>query len=510
MPTALMSVFDKQGLVELAQELANLGWTLLGSGGTARALQSAGLAVEEIADYTNSPEILDGRVKTLHPAVHGGILARPTQADADDLTRIHARMIDLVVVNLYPFEETIHKSSSTLADAVENIDIGGVALLRAAAKNFERVAVATDPQDYPLIAAEIKDSAQVSLKTRQRLAVKAFQHTARYDTLISSSLAQALETSSEASIAPAWLSLYPSVELRYGENPHQQARLYQLDPAAGPLGGEVLQGKALSYNNLLDLDSAWRTAASFDKPTIAIIKHLSPCGIASAESLSAAFPPALQSDPVSAYGSVIAANRPFDLPTVEALGSLFVECIIAPGFTQEALTKLSRKKNLRLINMPDTRLWPNYEIRTINSGLLYQSRDFGDPAEAEEWKVVTERAPTEAEWAALRFAWKACQHVKSNAVVLGRGEATVGIGGGQPNRVDCVKIAIERAGDRTQGAVMASDAYFPFGDSVETAAKVGVSAVVEPGGSIRDEESINAANQNGIAMVFTGVRHFRH
>jgi phosphoribosylaminoimidazolecarboxamide formyltransferase / IMP cyclohydrolase len=510
MPTALLSVSSKTNLVELAQGLSQLGWSLLASGGTAAAIRGAGLAVEEIAAYTASPEILGGRVKTLHPAVHGGILARSTQEDLADLERIHARMIDLVVVNLYPFLETVRRAGVSLEDAIEDIDIGGVALIRAAAKNFQRTAVVTDPGDYSAILAELQEHGQIGLSTRKNLAVKAFQHTAAYDSAITTYLSAALAEEPPALEAPAWLAGYSFSELRYGENPHQQARLYHLNPQAGALGGEVLQGKALSYNNLLDLDSAWRAALAFEKPSIAIIKHLSPCGIASAASLAEAFTLALASDPVSAYGGVIAANQVFDLVTVEALGNLFVECIIAPGFSPAAVEKLAKRKNCRLVQVADTRLQPNYELRTVNQGLLLQSRDFGDPAGAAEWQVVTQRQPTPEEWSTLRFAWKACMHVKSNAIVLGQNEATVGIGGGQPNRVDCVKIAIERAGERSKGAVMASDAFFPFRDSIDFAAQAGVTAVVQPGGSMRDAESIAAADEAGLAMVFSGTRHFRH
>jgi len=510
MPTALLSVSNKKDLIEFARSLTGLGWNLLASGGTAAAIKEAGLLVQEIADYTGSPEVLGGRVKTLHPAVHGGILARATVSDQADLHRIKARLIDLVVVNLYPFQETIRKPGVSLSDAIENIDIGGVALIRAAAKNVERVAVVTDPADYPAIIEELQTRKQISEVTRRKLAVKAFEHTARYDTAIAAYLAGALDQAPAVEQPPAWLSLYPSTELRYGENPHQKAILFNLDPSAGPLGGEVLQGKALSYNNLLDLDAAWRAALSFERPTVAIVKHLSPCGIASGNTATEAFELALRSDPVSAYGGVLAANCLFDEQLAAALGALFVECIVAPGFTPQALEKLAKRKNCRLVNMPEARLAPAYEIRTVNQGLLWQSRDFGDPIDTAEWRVVTQRAPTAEELAALHFAWKACQHVKSNAIVLGKGEATVGIGGGQPNRVDCVRIAIERAGARAKGSVMASDAFFPFADSVEAAAKAGVTAIVEPGGSIRDEEAIAAANAAGIAMLFTGVRHFRH
>lgn len=510
MPTALLSVSNKHGLIEFASELHSLGWSLLASGGTASALRGAGLEVQDIASYTGSPEILGGRVKTLHPAVHGGILARATDSDQNDLANIHARLVDLVVVNLYPFQETIRKPGVTLEDAVENIDIGGVALIRAAAKNHERVTVVTEPADYPVVLAELQAEGLVSLATRKKLAVKAFRHTANYDTAIAAYLASVLDEGAVPADTPAFLSSFPCTELRYGENPHQKARLYHLAPAAGPLGGEVLQGKALSYNNLLDLDAAWRAALAFERPTIAIVKHLSPCGIASAAHLPEAFALALQSDPVSAFGGVIASNQPIDAATVEAMGNLFVECIIAPGFSPEAVEKLAKRKNCRLVNMPGTVLAPDYEVRTVNQGVLWQSRDFGDPVGVEEWKVVTNRQPTPEELQALQFAWKACQHVKSNAIVLGQGEATVGIGGGQPNRVDCVRIAIQRAGERAKGAVMASDAFFPFRDSIEEAAKAGITAVIQPGGSLRDADSIEAANQANLAMLFTGARHFRH
>lgn len=510
MQTALLSVSDKTGLVELASQLAALGWNLLASGGTAAALRGAGLPVEEIASYTGSPEILGGRVKTLHPAVHGGILARKTGSDQADLEQIHARMIDLVVVNLYPFQQTIRKPDVTIEEAIENIDIGGVALIRAAAKNHSRVVVVTDPCDYQPLLDELRQHGEVTEAMRKKLAVKAFQHTASYDAAIAGYLAQALG-GDQAPDGPAWLSGLPYDTLRYGENPHQQARLYHLDPQAGPLGGEVLQGKALSYNNLLDLDAAWRAALAFgQRPTAVIVKHLSPCGIASADTLAQAFTLALESDPVSAFGGVIAVNHPFDLETVEAMGRLFVECIIAPEFTPEALERLSTRKNLRLVRAPQMRQYPDWEVRTVNGGVLWQTRDYGDPQDAQEWQVVSERQPTAEEWTALRFAWIACQHVKSNAIVLGRGEATVGIGGGQPNRVDCVRIAVQRAGDRARGAVMASDAFFPFPDSIETAAAAGVTAVVHPGGSQRDADSIAAANKHGMALVTTGYRHFRH
>jgi phosphoribosylaminoimidazolecarboxamide formyltransferase/IMP cyclohydrolase len=506
MPKAILSVYDKSGLVEFAGSLAEMGWSLIASGGTARVLRQASITVTEVADYTGSPEVLGGRVKTLHPAIHAGLLARPVAEDQEQLEQMGWGLIDLAVVNLYPFEETIARPGVTLEEAIENIDIGGVALMRAAAKNFARVGLVCDPDDYPSVLAELR-AGGLSPATRRKLAVKGFQRTMRYDAAICAYLGKT--EAEEATPAALHLDLYPVSSLRYGENPHQQAALYAYQPGAGPLGGSLLQGKALSYNNLLDLDAAWRAAVAFERPTVCIVKHLSPCGLASGDSLAAAYPLALESDPVSAFGGVIAANRPFDDETARALGDLFVECIAAPGFEPAALQTLGRRKNLRLVSMPDLRLEPIFELRSVNGGVLRQSVDLGDPA-GTEWRVVSQREPEEAELRALRFAWKACQHVKSNAIVFAQGEATVGIGGGQPNRVDCVRIAAQRAGERARSAAMASDAFFPFPDSVEEAAKAGITAIVSPGGSVRDADAIAAADAHGIAMVFTGVRHFRH
>ncbi len=499
MPRAILSVHDKAGLIDFAQGLASLGWELVASGGTARALREAGLPVIEVSAYTGSPEILGGRVKTLHPAIHGGLLARATPADRSELSSLGWGYIDLVAVNLYPFEQTIARSGATLADAVENIDIGGVTLIRAAAKNFERVTLLSDPLDYPSVLAELR-AGEVSADTRRKLAVKGFALTAHYDALIAGYLA------GESALP---INLYPVQNLRYGENPHQSAGLYSFAPGVGPLGGKVLQGKELSYNNLLDLDAAWRAVVSFAETGVCIVKHLSPCGIATAERLEDAYRQALASDPVSAFGGIVACNRPLDAATAAAVKELFVECIIAPGFSPESLDLLASKKNCRLVEMPDLRIEPEYELRSINRGVLRQSVDFGDPAEV-EWKVVSERQPSADEWKALRFAMHACQHVKSNAIVFVQGTATVGIGGGQPNRVDSVRIAVQRSGEKARGAVMASDAFFPFADSVQVAAEAGVTAVVHPGGSMRDQESVDAANVAGLAMVTSGTRHFRH
>ncbi len=507
MPKAILSVHDKTGLVEFANGLVAAGWDLIASGGTARLISQSGLPVTEVASYTGSPEILGGRVKTLHPAIHGGLLARSTSEDHHELLELGWEYIDLVAVNLYPFEATIARPGVTLDEAVENIDIGGVTLIRAAAKNHSRVTVICDPADYPAVLAEIQ-AGGITTETRRRLAVGGFAHTAHYDAAINRYLSNA-EAPIPVQEESLPLTFYPISKLRYGENPHQEATLFAYNPLDGPLGGKVLQGKALSYNNLLDLDAAWKGAVSFERPTIVIVKHLSPCGIASADTLERAFLLALASDPVSAFGGVIASNMAFDKEAASALGDLFIECIAAPGFSPEALEILGKRKNLRLVDMPGLTVEPLYELRSVNAGVLRQSIDLGDPP-GTEWKVVTGRAPTRVEFQTLQFAWKACQHVKSNAIVFAQGEATVGIGGGQPNRVDCVRIAATRAGEKSKGAVMASDAFFPFPDSIEVAARAGITAIIAPGGSMRDEDAIATANGLNIAMVFTGVRHFRH
>lgn len=505
MPIALLSVSDKSGLADFARTLAELGWGLIASGGTARTLREAGLTVSDVADLTGAPEMLGGRVKTLHPAVHAGILARPGAEDRAELNRYGLKEIDMVVCNLYPFQQTVARPQVTLKEAIEQIDIGGVTLLRAAAKNFARVTVICDPGDYNAVAEELRNDGDVSPDRRAELALKAFVHTARYDAAITRYLSGQAGQVIPSTLA---LSLTKVQEMRYGENPHQAAALYAVDETIGPLGGTLLQGKALSYNNMLDLDAAWQAARSFQAPTVVIVKHLSPCGIASADSLAVAFPQALASDPVSAFGGVIAVNREFDQQIAEALGDLFVEAIAAPAFSQKARELLVNRKNCRLLEIPEPVDTP-LELRTVSGGILAQQRDPGDP-EGTEWRVVTKRQPAEAEMAALKFAWAACQHVKSNAIVFAAGSATVGVGGGLPSRVDAVKLAATKAGDKARDAVMASDAFFPFPDGVEAAAKAGVTAVVQPGGSVRDDLVIEAADRLGLAMVFTGVRHFRH
>ena len=502
MPKVLISVSNKTNLVEhLAKPLADLGWEIIASGGTANHLRENMIPAKDISEITGSPEILNGRVKTLHPIIHGGILAREMANDLDDLSTINAELIDMVVVNLYPFEEVIANQGVELNEAIENIDIGGVALIRGAAKNFTRMTVIVDPTDYAKIAEQIRSTGEVGAETRKQLAVKAFAQTTKYDAAIANFLSQD-ETK--------FLNLTKAQELRYGENPHQNAALYTKSPDTGPLGGALIQGKALSFNNLLDLDAAWRAAISFKEPTIAIIKHLSPCGIASGKTLKEAYPLALASDPVSAFGSVIAANQEINLEAANQMEDLFIECIIAPGFSPEAKAFFNNKKKLRLIEMPDNKPKAYAETRSILNGFLVQDIDLGDPMDAAKFQVVTKREPNQNEWDALKFAWVACQHVKSNAIVFAKGSATTGIGGGQPNRLDCVHIAAKRAGENSKGSVMASDAFFPFPDSIEAAAKYGITAVIQPGGSVNDQLSIEAANQHNMTMVFTGFRHFRH
>ena len=505
MPTALLSTYDKTGLVAFARQLHQKGWQLIASGGTARALEKAGLPVTPVSAITGAPEMLEGRVKTLHPAIHAGILARDTEADRAAVAARGWPLIDMVVVNLYPFEKVVAAADASLAEVIEMIDIGGVALLRAAAKNFARVTALCDPADYAEALAPADPAA-----FRLRMAQKAFARTAAYDAAIQRYLAAQAEMP-----AATQITLFPTYPLRYGENPHQPATYYATSPQAMPLGATIrYAGKPLSYNNLLDLDAAWRTAQAFDAAAAVVVKHLSPCGVAVGESAAEALPHAIASDPVSAFGSVIATNRSVDAAFVDALGSLFVEAIIAPGFSPEAEARLTAKrKRIRLLVRENGLPEHETEYRSVLGGFLAQEVDHGDPP-GTSWRVVTEKEPTPAEMAALRFAWQAVQHVKSNAVLLARpvegGFATVGIGGGQPNRVDCVRIAGERAGAQAAGSVLASDAFFPFPDGIEEAAKLGVTAVVQPGGSIRDQQVIDAANRLGLAMVLTGVRHFRH
>ncbi len=514
MPRVILSTYDKTGLEAFARELVDLGWDLVASGGTARVLELAGLDITPVERVTQAPEMLAGRVKTLHPALHAAILARDTADDMATLSTHGYAPISMVVCNLYPFQETVAQEGVALDEAVEQIDIGGVALVRAAAKNFERVTVVTDPADYPVVAQMLREEGLVSAATRRRLALKAFQMTRDYDTAIHAYLLQAFdaEAGTPADDLPDVLSLgLTRIQiLRYGENAHQKAGLFAPHADNTPLGCDQLGGKPLSYNNLLDLDAAWRTAASYEVPVVVIVKHLTPTGVATAATPAEALPLALESDPVSAFGGVIASNRSVDEAFVEALGSLFVEGIIAPDFTPVAQDMLHEtRQNCRLMRIRSQKAGDALDLRSILGGYLVQQPDIGDP-EGTTWEVVSERRPTSEELQALRFGWKAVQHVKSNAIVLARPTATVGIGGGLPSRVDAARLAIAKAGARAQGAALASDAFFPFPDAVEIAAEAGITCVVQPGGSIRDQQVIEAVNEAGMAMVFTGVRHFRH
>jgi phosphoribosylaminoimidazolecarboxamide formyltransferase/IMP cyclohydrolase len=512
MPRAILSVYDKTNLVKFASALIELGWDLVASGGTETTLRTAGLPVIPVGQLTGLPEMLEGRVKTLHPAIHAGILARDKEEDISSLAQFGYAPISMVVCNLYPFQETVAQIGVSLQDAIEQIDIGGVTLLRAGAKNFFRVITLCDPSDYAKVSAELKASGQVDLATRRKLAVKAFAHTRDYDTAIHAYLSQDAVPSLVSSDLPQHLAIgMQRVEtLRYGENPHQVAAYYSRQTKTGPLGGTLLSGKELSYNNILDLDAAWRAVSSFSDPTAVIVKHLNPCGIATAETITAAFPLALQSDAVSAFGGVIAVNRPIDDAFVTALGSLFIEAIAAPSFTPTAQAALiAARKSCRLVQLPQFFTGSDLELRSVLGGILAQSPDMGDP-DGTAYRVVTQRPPTPSELASLQFAWKAVQHVKSNAIVLASGSSTIGIGGGLPSRLDAARLAVSKAGDRARGAVMASDAFFPFADGLEVAVQAGITAVIQPGGSIRDREVIDAADAANLSMIFTGVRHFRH
>ena len=521
---ALISVFDKAGVVEFARVLASLGVEIVSTGGTARLLREGGVGVRDVAELTGWPEMLGGRVKTLHPKVHGGILFQRGKAEDRKQVGEHGIVpIDLVVVNLYPFSATAAKPGVIPEELIENIDIGGPAMVRSAAKNFQSVGVVTDPGDYAAIAAELRDQGELSLGTRLNLARKAYARTARYDGEIATELERLSVSDAGRGIVIGALEKLPQrmhialeqrQSMRYGENPHQAAALYIPAgyPAAGLAGAKQLQGKELSYNNLVDLDSAWALAKEFHRPAVAIIKHNNPCGAAEQESLVEAYVKALECDPVSAFGGVLAFNRALDAATAEEVGKLFVECIVAPGYAAAALEKLGAKKNLRLLEMQSAEVVEELDLKRISGGMLAQEPDRHELAET-DLKVVTERAPTLAETRALLFGWKVCKHVKSNAIVFAREGQTVGVGAGQMSRVDSVKIAVIKAatnGLDLKGSVVASDAFFPFPDGVEAAGRAGATAVIQPGGSMRDADVIAAANQLEMAMVFSGVRHFRH
>lgn len=509
---ALISVSDKTGLVAFAKGIVASGLEIISTGGTKKALDEAGVPSLAIEEVTGFPEMMDGRVKTLHPKIHGGLLGRRDLDSHMAAMRSHKiTEIDLVVVNLYPFKETIEKPDVTEAEAIENIDIGGPSMLRSGAKNFASVAVVVDPADYELVLTELQ-AGGTTLGTRKYLAAKVFRHTAAYDALIAGYLTNAVGDSQPEKMT---LTYELKQSLRYGENSHQQAAFYQdaLPVSYSIAQAKQLHGKELSYNNIKDADAALRIAREFEAPTVVALKHMNPCGIGTGDTIEAAYDFAYAADPVSIFGGILVANRTIDLATAEKMHQLFLEIIIAPDFTEEAFAVLSKKKNLRLMTLDFSQKdqSTNNETVSVLGGLLVQEQDVvkEDPT---NWQVVTKRQPTEAELAAMAFAWKAVKHVKSNAIVLANEHQTVGIGAGQMNRVGSVKIAIDQAeaAEMMDGAVLASDAFFPMADSVEYAAAHGIKAIVQPGGSIKDQLSIEAADAAGIAMVFTDLRHFRH
>ncbi len=507
---ALISVSDKTGIIPFVEQLTSLGIEVVSTGGTEQKIAQAGLPVTGISDITEFPEILNGRVKTLHPNVHGGLLAmRGNEQHEQELAEHNISPIDLVVVNLYPFQATISKTGTTFADAIENIDIGGPTMLRAAAKNHNDVTVVVDPKDYEKVIAELKDNGETSLETRRELAAKVFRHTAAYDSVIANYLTQ--ETGEQ--FPESYTVTYSKKQdLRYGENPHQKAAFYE-----APIRSEntlasakQLHGKELSYNNIQDANAALQIVKEFTEPAVVAVKHMNPCGVGNGETIVNAYTNAYEADPVSIFGGIVAANREIDADTAAKMKKIFLEIVIAPAFSKEALDILTEKKNLRLLTIEMEGLsQDDKQLTSVSGGLLVQDIDRYTLEDA-DISIPTEREPSEEEWKALKLAWNVVKHVKSNAIVLTKDDRTVGVGAGQMNRVGAAKIAIEQAGDDSKGSVMGSDAFFPMNDTVEAAGKAGVTAIIQPGGSIRDEESIEKANEYGIAMVFTGVRHFKH
>ncbi len=512
---AILSVTDKTGVVEFARRLAGMNVELVSTGGTAKLLREAGIAVKDISDLTGFPEILDGRVKTLHPKVHGGILhRRENPAHRSAIAEQEIQPIDMVVVNLYEFEKTAAKPGVSFDEVIENIDIGGPSMIRSAAKNFQDVAIVTSPADYDAIAEEMaKSGGELSRETKWQLAQKAFAITAAYDSAIASSL-ERVSSNGHFSLQPSAgfprtirLSFNKIMDLRYGENPHQKAAMYSDGSNAGVANARQVQGKELSYNNIVDLQAAWDMAQEFEEPVCAIIKHTNPCGVAMGKTLAKAYQKALECDPVSAFGGVIGVNRTVDAEAAEQMSKLFLEVIAAPAFGDRAKAVFAAKKNLRLVevtNAPQTRV-----LKNISGGLLVQDADTRSLDES-DIKVVTKRQPTAEEKRALLFAWKVCKHVKSNAIVYARDGQTVGVGAGQMSRVDSCRIGASRAVLPLKGTVAASDAFFPFPDGVQEIAKAGATAIIQPGGSVRDREVIEAADELGLAMIFTGIRHFSH
>ncbi len=507
---ALISVSDKEGVAEFAQKLSELGFEILSTGGTKKMLEESGIPVIGVSEVTGFPEILEGRVKTLHPMIHGGLLAKFAEPSHKlQLEEHQIQPIQLVCVNLYPFQQTIANPNVSVEDAIENIDIGGPAMLRASAKNHEYVTVVVDPADYETILTQLKENGKVQHETRRRLAAKVFRHTAAYDAMIAEYMTKLTAEETPEKLTVTFELKQP---LRYGENPHQQAAFYKkpLSSEASIAYANQLHGKELSYNNINDADAALQIVKEFNEPAAVAVKHMNPCGVGIGNTTVEAFSKAFAADPVSIFGGIIAFNREIDGETARKLYEIFLEIIIAPSFSEEALTILTGKKNLRLLTIPfNSNERKEKRLTSIEGGLLIQSYDQFTLNEA-TISVPTDRVPTNDEWEALKLGWKVVKHVKSNAIVVNNAEMTLGIGAGQMNRVGAANIALEQAGDRAVGAVLASDAFFPMSDTVEAAAKAGITAIIQPGGSVRDEDSIKKANENGIAMVFTGVRHFKH
>lgn len=510
---ALLSVSDKSGIVDFAKGLIELGFEIVSTGGTKRALTEAGLPVTGVSDITGFPECLDGRVKTLHPKIHAGILAmRSNPEHMQQLADLGVDTIDVVAINLYPFKQTIQKEGVELAEAIENIDIGGPTMIRAAAKNYQDVAVVVDPADYETVLAEYKANGTVSADTKFYLAYKVFEHTAAYDTLISTYLRKQIGKE----LFPKDLSLtYEKVQdMRYGENPHQQAVFYkEVGSCCGTLAAaKQLHGKELSYNNINDANGALDLVKEFTEPTVVASKHANPCGVGTGATILEAYQKAYEGDPVSIFGGIIAANREIDAATATEMSKIFLEIIIAPSFSAEAMEILTQKQNIRLLELPTIAVKPHlndFDMKKVMGGLLVQQRDT-KLYEEENWQVVTKAQPTEEQIRDMQFAWKVVKHAKSNAIAVAKDNMSLGVGPGQTNRVMAARIALDYAGERAQGASLASDAFFPFPDTVEAAAKAGIRAIIQPGGSKRDQESIDACDKYGIAMVFVGMRHFKH
>lgn len=510
MKRALISVFDKRGIVDFAKSLDSMGWEIISTGGTSKKLKEEGINVKDISDLTKFPECFDGRVKTLHPNVEGGILAiRDNDNHKKQMTELGIEPIDVVVCNLYPFKETILKPGVSHAEIIENIDIGGPTMIRAAAKNYKFVTVLTDPEDYAKVISELQASGDTSAETKELLAAKVFIHTAHYDALIADYFSKKLAIKYPKTLT---LTYEQKQDLRYGENPHQSAMFYTtVKDTEGTLTGAVqLHGKELSYNNIGDTDGAIETLKEFDEPTIVAAKHANPCGVGSAATIKEAYQRAYEADPVSIYGGIVASNREIDAETATMMADVFLEVIVAPSYSKEALDILSQKKNIRLLQLGNIgkKDYRTAKAKTVLGGLLIQ--DLDSALLSDDIKVVTKRQPTEAEMQDLMFAWKVVKHTKSNGIAIAKNKRTTGVGPGQVSRIWALENAIRQGGENIKGSVMASDAFFPFSDCVEAAHNAGITAIIQPGGSVRDQLSIEAADKYGITMIFTGMRHFKH